>query len=472
MCGKSLFDHSMFKKKPVDAVGSVEETANGAPALKRVLTPFDLVMLGIGGIIGTGIFVFSGVAAGLHAGNALPVSFIIAGVVCLFAALCYAEFSTMIPVAGSAYTYCYASLGEIWAWIIGWTLILEYGLAISAVAIGWSGYMAALAGTAGIHLPPSLAHPFGIGGGVINLPAVVIVFCLTILLVQGTRKSVRINSCIVAIKIAVILLFILLGATAVNPANWEPFMPPAGLFGIFSGAAIVFFAFIGFDAVVTAAEEIEDPQKSLPVGLIGSLGVCVVLYIIVGIVLTGVVPFAELALPEAIEAPVAYAINSIGFPWGAAIISVGALAGMTSVMLVMLFGQSRIFFAMSRDGLLPGFFSSVNPRTCTPSKSILFIGIVTAGIAGLFPLATVAEARQHGNAGRLLHRRPGGNRPPPPAAGLKRPFRCPAVPVVTGLVYRIERFSYPPPQTGCAPDVPWLAVYRACPVLFLRGMEQ
>ncbi len=430
MKGASLFNHSMFQKK---STKHMEETVKGTHALKRVLKPFDLVMLGIGGIIGTGIFVLSGVAAGSYAGNALPISFIIAGTVCLFAALCYAEFSTMIPVAGSAYTYSYTALGEIWAWIIGWTLILEYGLAISAVAIGWSGYMTSLVSAFGIVLPEFLIHPFGVHGGIINLPAVLIVFCLTVLLIQGTRKSVGMNSIIVIIKIAVILLFILLSITSIHPTNWEPFMPPTGWEGIFSGAAIVFFAFIGFDAVVTAAEEIENPQRSLPIGLIGSLGVSVILYIIVGVVLTGVVPFAQLAGPDAVSAPIAYALNSIGISWGAAIVSVGALAGMTTVMLVMLFGQSRIFFAMSRDGLLPKFFSEVNPHTHTPTKSILFIGIITACVAGLFPLATVAELVNMGTLvafaivalGVLILRKK--------QPELKRPFRCPAVPYVPVL---------------------------------------
>jgi basic amino acid/polyamine antiporter, APA family len=430
MKGASFFDHSMFQKKSTE---HMEETVKGTHALKRVLKPFDLVMLGIGGIIGTGIFVLSGVAAGSYAGNALPLSFLIAGTVCLFAALCYAEFSTMIPVAGSAYTYSYTALGEIWAWIIGWTLILEYGLAISAVAIGWSGYMTSLVSAFGIVLPGFLIHPLGDHGGIINLPAVLIVLCLTVLLIQGTRKSVGMNTIIVTIKIAVILLFILLSITSIHPANWEPFMPPTGWDGIFSGAAIVFFAFIGFDAVVTAAEEIENPQKNLPIGLIGSLGVSVILYIIVGIVLTGVVPFALLSGPEAVSAPIAYALNSIGISWGAAIVSVGALAGMTTVMLVMLFGQSRIFFAMSRDGLLPEFFSEVHPHTHTPTKSILFIGIITACVAGLFPLATVAELVNMGTLvafaivalGVLILRK----RQPE----LTRPFKCPAVPLVPVL---------------------------------------
>ncbi|MDD1694584.1 MAG: amino acid permease [Methanoregula sp.] len=426
----SIFNHTMFSKKPMAPPGGATKDT---PSLKRVLKPVDLVMLGVGGIIGTGIFVLSGVAAGLHAGNALPLSFIIAGTVCLFAALCYAEFSTMIPVAGSAYTYSYTALGEVWAWIIGWTLILEYGLAISAVAIGWSGYMHALVTVAGINLPSSLIQPYGVDGGILNLPAVLIVLALTLLLVKGTKESVRMNTVIVVIKIAVILLFILLSVTAINPGNWEPLLPPNGWFGVFSGAAVVFFAFIGFDAVVTAAEEIEEPQKSLPIGLIGSLIVCMILYIIVGVVLTGVVPFAELARPEAIDAPIAYALSSIGISWGAAIVSFGALAGMTSVMLVMLFGQSRIFFAMSRDGLLPTFFSKVNPVTHTPAKSILFIGIITACVAGLFPLATVAELVNMGTLVAfsivalgvlvLRHQQP----------ELKRPFRCPLVPYVPVL---------------------------------------
>ncbi|HXX55391.1 MAG TPA: amino acid permease [Methanoregula sp.] len=425
--GKAIAGHSMFRRREVDAlVRSAQDTGG----LRRVLKPFDLVMLGIGGIIGTGIFVLSGVAAGLHAGNALPLSFIIAGVVCLFAALCYAEFSTMIPVAGSAYTYCYTALGEIWAWIIGWDLILEYGLAVSAVAIGWSGYCAALLRSAGILLPAPFTHPLGVEGGIVNLPAVLIVFALTLLLVQGTKRSAGTNTVIVSIKLAVILLFIVLCIGSVDPGNWVPFMPPAGWFGVFSGAAIVFFAFIGFDAVVTAAEEIENPQKNLPIGLIGSLVVCIVLYVVIGVILTGVVPFAQLAGPDAISAPIAFALNSIGVTWGAAVLSVGAICGMTSVMLVMLFGQSRIFFAMARDGLLPTFFSELHPVTHTPSKVILFIGVVTGCIAGFFPLETVAELVNMGTLvafaivafGVLLLRA----RQPE----LLRPFRCPYVPLL------------------------------------------
>ena len=240
MKGASIFDHSMFQKKSLE---HAQATAKSTHALKRVLRPFDLVMLGVGGIIGTGIFVLSGVAAGLHAGNALPISFIIAGVVCLFAALCYAEFSTMIPIAGSAYTYSYMALGEIWAWIIGWTLILEYGLAVSAVAIGWSGYMTALVNVSGFHLPGYLTQPFGINGGIINLPSVLIVLCLTMLLIQGTKKSVKMNTVIVAIKIAVILLFILIGLTAIEPGELGTLHAPGRLGGSFFRSGNCLFCF-------------------------------------------------------------------------------------------------------------------------------------------------------------------------------------------------------------------------------------
>ena len=430
MSVRELFSHSMFRRKPVH--GHPADTA-GPHALKRVLRPADLVIMGVGGIIGTGVFVLSGVAAGLHAGNALALSFVIAGVACLFAALCYAEFAAMIPVAGSAYTYCYTALGEIWAWIIGWDLILEYGLAISAVAIGWSGYLCVFLASAGIPLPAVLSHPYGTDGGIINLPAIIIVLALTLLLIRGTGKSAKANAVIVAIKIFVILLFIVLGAGAIHPGNWEPFMPPLGWFGVFSGAAVVFFAFIGFDAVVTAAEETENPQKSMPVGIIGSLVVAMILYVIVAVVLTGIIPWADLAVPDALSAPIAFALGHIGYSWGAVLVSIGAICGMTSVMLVMIFGQSRILYAMSRDGLVPGIFSRIHPVTRTPANVTLFTGVVTALVAGFFPLTIVAELVNIGTLVAfvivalgvlvLRYQQP----------GLTRPFRCPAVPVVPVL---------------------------------------
>ena len=423
---RQVFSHSMFWRKPAR---DVPAESHDQPGLKRVLRPVDLVLMGIGAIIGTGVFVLSGVAAG-YSGNALPLSFIIAGIVCLFAALCYAEFATMIPVAGSAYTYCYTALGEIWAWIIGWDLILEYGLAISAVAIGWSGYFVVLLGSLGIALPDALAHPPGSDGGIINLPAVIIVLALTVLLVHGTNRSAKTNAIIVAIKIFVILLFIVLGIGAIQPANWQPFLPPSGFSGVFSGAAIVFFAFIGFDAVVTAAEETKEPRKSMPYGIIGSLVVCMILYVIVAVVLTGILPYGTLADPDAISAPIAFALSAIGYPGGAALVSVGAICGMTSVLLVMIFGQSRILFAMSRDGLVPKLFSTVSPTTHTPVNVTVFVGVITAVIAGFFPLSTVAELVNMGTLVAfsivalgvivLRYQQP----------GLERPFRCPGVPVV------------------------------------------
>lgn len=417
----------MFWRKPIQVH---QAEMNGHPSLKRVLKPHDLILIGIGAIIGTGVFVLSGIAAGLHSGNALPLSFIIAGIACLFAALCYAEFATMIPLAGSAYTYCYTALGEIWAWIIGWDLILEYGLAISAVAIGWSGYFSVLLASCGIILPPALSHPFGIDGGLINLPAIIIVLSLTLLLIHGTQKSAKVNAVIVIIKIVVILLFIILGLGSLQPNNWQPFLPPAGWFGVFSGAAIVFFAFIGFDAVVTAAEEIDDPQKSLPIGIIGSLVICMILYVIVGIVLTGIIPWSDLAAADALNAPIAFALNYIGYSWGAVLVSIGALCGMTSVLLVMLFGQSRILFAMSRDGLVPGVLSVINPHTHTPVNVTLFTGLITAIVAGFFPLTIVAELVNIGTLVAFLIVALGVIILRYQQPELSRPFRCPCVPLI------------------------------------------
>jgi len=457
--------HPIFKKKPIDPAGQPDR------GLKRTLSSFDLVMLGIGAIIGMGIFVLSGIVAGLHAGNALPLSFVIAGIACLFAALCYAEFATMVPVAGSAYTYCYITLGEIWAWIIGWDLILEYGLAVSAVAIGWSGYFNAFLKSAGIVIPPVLLSPPGTGEGLVNLPAVIIVLILSLLLIKGTKKSARINAAIVIIKIAVILLFVILGIFSLNPANWTPFLPPAGWLGVFSGAAIIFFAFTGFDAVVTAAEETKNPQKSLPVGLIGSLAVCILLYLVLGIVLTGVVPVGEFAGTDAMSAPIPYALERMGVTWGVAVVSIGALCGMTSVILVMLFGQSRIFFAMSRDRLLPAVFSEVHGTTGTPVKVIAITGIITACIAGFFPLQIVAELVNMGTlaafaivaAGILLLR---VQRP-----DISRPFCCPGIPYIpllcigscAFLIFNLNRLAH-------LMFVVWLGIGLV--VYFLYGMHR
>jgi len=417
--------HDIFRTR---SIADLIERSKGEHALKKVLGPFELVMLGVGAIVGTGIFVVTGVAAANYSGPALVVSFAIAGSACVFAALCYAEFATMVPIAGSAYTYGYASLGEIWAWIIGWDLILEYSVSIAAVAIGWSGYLVNLLAGAGITFPAAFANAPG-AGGVVNLPAILIIGIITGLLILGVRESARVNNAIVLVKLSVIALFIWLGVSHVSPANWSPFLP-YGWGGVITGAAIVFFAYIGFDAVSTAAEEVRDPQKNLPIGIIGSLIICTALYIIVSAILTGMVPYLEF---RDTSAPVAYALSRIGITWGSALVSVGAICGITSVILVLLYGQTRIFFAMARDGLLPCTFGTVHPVLRTPVKVTLLVGAATATIAALLPLTSVAELVNIGTlaafiivaAGVLVLRR---TKPQ-----LERPFRTPLVPLVPVL---------------------------------------
>ncbi|MDI6875594.1 MAG: amino acid permease [Methanomicrobiales archaeon] len=412
----------ILQTKPIS---QLVEGTKGEHALKRVLNPFELVLLGIGAIVGTGIFVITGVAAANYSGPALVVSFLIAGTVCLFAALCYAEFAAMVPVAGSAYTYTYASLGEIWAWIIGWDLILEYAVAIAAVAVGWSGYVVNLLAAGGITLPAALVNPPGVAGGTVNLPAILIIAAITALLIVGVKESARVNAVIVTIKLAVVALFLYLGYSRIQPVNWTPFMP-FGWGGVITGAAIVFFAYIGFDAVSTAAEEVKNPQRDLPIGILGSLLVATALYVLVSLVLTGIVPYTELNVP----APVAFALDRVGIPWGGALVSVGALLGITSVLLVLLFGQTRIFFAMSRDGLLPSTFKEVHPVFRTPVKVTLLVGLVTATISSLLPLQAIAELVNIGTlaafiivaAGVIVLRRTQPDAP--------RPFRTPLVPFI------------------------------------------
>lgn len=417
----------IFRLKPINQL--ISDSSSSDKSLNRSLGALELTMLGIGAIIGTGIFVLTGVAAAKYSGPALILSFIISGLACAFAGLCYAEFAAMVPVAGSAYTYGYAALGEIWAWIIGWDLILEYAVAIAAVAIGWSGYIVELLTAAGIHLPKQLINAPGTDGGLINLPAIFIIFCITMLLIKGVEESAKVNNIIVGIKIAMVLLFIVLGVTHIKPANWTPFMP-YGWHGVFQGASIIFFAYIGFDAVSTAAEEVKNPQKNLPRGIIYSLIICTALYIIVSAILTGIVPY-KLYMDTA--APVAFALQQIGINWGAALVSVGAVCGITSVLLVMMFGQTRVFFAMSRDGLLPKVFGAVHPKFKTPVKSTILVGVVTSLLAGFTPIGVVAELTNIGTLAAFIvvsaaiillrYRRP----------DLNRPFKCPWVPVVPGL---------------------------------------
>jgi len=379
--------------------------------LKRALGATNLTALGIGAIIGTGIFVLTGTVAAQNAGPAVVLSFVLAGVASIFAALCYSEFASLVPMAGSAYTYGYATLGELFAWIIGWDLILEYALGAVTVSIGWSGYVVSFLHDIGIHIPAQLSAARGtlitLADGtqvtaIFNLPAVIIIAIITLLLVIGIRESANVNNVIVFVKVAVVLLFIFGAVHAVNPANWHPFIPPStgvrghfGWSGVTQGAGIVFFAYIGFDAVSTAAQEAKNPQHDMPIGIIGSLLICTVLYIAVSAVATGIVPYLQLDVPD----PIAVAADHAGLGWMSAAIKLGAIAGLSSVILVMLLGQSRIFWTMADDGLLPEFVSRVHPKFCTPWITTILTGIVVAFFAALF---TVREAGSLVSIGTLL----------------------------------------------------------------------
>lgn len=366
----------------------------GDHGLKRCLSAWDLAFLGIGAIIGTGIFVLTGIAAATQSGPAVVLSFILAGLACTFAALSYAELAASVGGCGSAYGYSYSAFGELIAWIIGWDLLLEYGISVAAVANGWSGYFNNALLALGMPLPEILTKAPKMGG-LINLPATVIILVLMVLLIMGVKQSAKANNAMVFVKLITITIFIAVAVFNVNPDNWHPFMPfgwfdklPDGkTTGVLAGASIVFFAYVGFDAVSTAAEEAQDPQKDLPFGIVASLGFCTIIYILVSGLLTGVVNYTELN----VSSPVAHALKLIGFNWASALISTGVIAGLTTVMLVLYYGLTRIIFAMSRDGLLSSFFSQVNPKTHTPVRVIVLCGIIMASIAGFMPLGDLAE---------------------------------------------------------------------------------
>jgi APA family basic amino acid/polyamine antiporter len=404
----------------------IAEAGQERTALRRALGPLDLTALGVGAIIGAGIFVLTGVAASEIAGPGIIVSLIIDGFACAMAALCYAELATMVPVAGSAYTYCYATMGEMVAWIIGWDLMLEYAVGAATVAVGWSGYFTLVLKGLGITLPYALTHaPYTATGAIINLPAVLIVLAISTILYLGISESARVNSMIVAVKLAAVAVVIIAGAFFVERHNWTPFAP-YGWIGITRGAGYMFFAFIGFDALSTVAEEAVNPRRDLPIGIFGSLSLCTLLYILVAMVVTGMAPYRSLDL----NAPLASAFFSHGMSFLSSVISVGAVAGLTSVQLVLLLGQSRIFFAMSRDGLLPGAFSYVHPRFRTPALPTLVTGAAVAVMAGVLPIDLVAELTNIGTlfafvlvclgvwALRVL------------APEIPRPFATPLVPLV------------------------------------------
>ncbi|WP_303691109.1 amino acid permease [Megamonas hypermegale] len=407
----------LFRKKDIGALRSMAQKSG----LTRNLSAFDLVFLGIGSVIGTGIFVLTGVGAALYAGPGISLSFVLASVACAFAGLAYAEYASMVPVAGSAYTYTYASLGEFMAFIVGWNLVLEYTVTCSTVASGWSGYVVGLLASGGVDLPVAFTK-VPEDGGIINLPAIFITMFLCILLVRGTKETVMINRILVFVKLAVIAIFFVIATPHVDPTNWDPFLP-FGYQGIASGAAIVFFAYIGFDAVATSAEEAKNPSRDLPIGILGSLFVCAILYFFVALVLTGIVPYTDLNTPE----PVAYALRAIGYPIGSAIVAVGAICGITTVLLVLLYGQARIFFALSRDGMIPAGICKIHKLYRTPYLVTIGGCILVAAIAGFAPIHLIAEMANIGTLsafflagfGVLYLRR---TRP-----DIKRGFKCPAI---------------------------------------------
>lgn len=387
--------------KPLATI--LAEGADQEHGLKRSLGPWALTAMGIGAIIGTGIFVLTGVASATRAGPSLTVSFIVAGIVSALAALCYAEVSSKVPISGSAYTYTYATLGEFMAWIVGWGLVLEYALGASTVSVGWSGYFTYILHTLfNINIPQAWQHShWDPTPGIANLPAAAIIFLITALLIRGTKESGVVNAVIVAIKVLIVLFFIAIGIGHVNTANFHlppgPLSGAGGFFpfgwgGVFGGAAFIFFAYIGFDAVSTTAEEAKNPGKDLPFGIIMSLVICTVLYIIVVAILNGMVPFYKLNVAY----PVAFAVNSVGLAWAGVIISFGAIAGLTTVLLVMMFGQSRIFYAMSRDGLIPPKFTALHPTWRTPVFSQIFFGLLIAAAGAFFPIGILGSVTNMG----------------------------------------------------------------------------
>ncbi|MEO6829323.1 MAG: amino acid permease [Acidobacteriaceae bacterium] len=489
---------NLLATKPIETILD-ESSETGEHTLKRSLGALNLISLGIGAVIGTGIFVLTGPAAALYAGPAVVYSFIVAAFACVFAGLCYAEFAAMIPVAGSAYTYGYATLGEIFAWIIGWDLVLEYAFGAATVCSGWSGYVLSLLQDFHIRLPPAIAGTPGsvfvywnghwelLNGvatklaelgidpvtlphkyGVFNLIAFIGIMVTTMILVVGIKESADFNNVIVAVKLAVLVIFLVIGVHTlmVQPnllkLNWHPFLPPNtgtfghfGISGVIRAAGVIFFAYIGFDAVSTAAQEAKNPKRDMPIGILGSLAICTVLYILVGIVLTGLVNYKYLGVPDSL----AVGMDATGFRWGSLLVKIGALGGLTSTMVVMLLGQSRVFYSMSKDGLLPKMFSAIHPKFRTPWISSLTVGLVVAVFSSLIPLAELGEMCSIGTllafiivcAGVWVLRK----RSP----DLERPFRAPWMPLtpILGIFFALLMMASLPLVTWIRLFV-WLAV--------------
>ena len=428
----------MTRKSIAQIIGEGE-----SHALQKTLGPFSIIALGVGAIIGAGIFVLTGTAAAQYAGPGIMLSFVLAAVACAFVGLCYAELAALLPVSGSTYSYTYATLGEFFAWVIGWDLILEYSMGAATVAVGWSGYVVSMLANVGIHFPPTLAAAPGtvaakladgtVVHGIVNLPAAFIVLLLTWLLILGTKESARMNNLMVAIKLAVVLAFIAAGVYFVDRANWVPFIPANtgefghfGWSGVLRGASVVFFAYIGFDAVSCAAQEAKNCQRDMPIGILGSLVVCTILYVIVAAVITGLVPYGQLNVAD----PIAVAVDVIGMTWFSVLIKLGAIVGLTTVILVLLYGQSRIFFTIAKDGLLPPLFGAVHPRLGTPHRSLMMIGAIVAVVAALTPIGILGEMVSIGTlfafmmvCSAVLYLRRSD-------AHLVRPFRTPGVPYV------------------------------------------
>jgi APA family basic amino acid/polyamine antiporter len=430
----------MARKNAIDIVESGETEGR---SLTKTLGPFSITAMGIGAVVGAGIFVLTGTAAAHYAGPAIMLSFILGGIACAFVGLCYAELAALIPVAGSTYSYTYATLGELAAWIIGWDLVLEYAMGASTVAVGWSGYVVSLLQSVGVAIPPQFAAAPGTvvtlanGAtvhGLVNIPAAFIIALLSFLLIRGTSESARINNIMVALKLIVVVAFIALGIGYIHVANWHPFIPAntTGKFGAFGwsgvlrGAAVVFYAFIGFDAVSTCAQEAKRPQRDMPIGILGSLFICTVLYIAVSAVMTGIVPYTELG----VSAPIAKAVDVMGITWFSVLIKLGALIGLTTVILVLLYGQSRIFYTISHDGLLPRIFARIHPSFQTPYLSQAMIGTAVALVAAFTPIDVLSEMVSIGTlfafilvcCAVIYLRRSDGH--------VSRPFRVPGVPWV------------------------------------------